>query len=168
MSSEIYWIEAPVRGRLAIMARPRGGDWLCGEIAGWAAERVDVVVSLLEPSEVIELELAEEADICRELGIEFLSFPIADRQVPASPPRTPEVVRLLAGRINEGKSVAIHCRAGIGRSAVVTACVMGMLGIEPGLAHSLISAARRLKVPDTDEQRDWVDRFWQASVKMQT
>jgi hypothetical protein len=33
---------------LAIMARPRAGDWLDGEIAGWRAQGIGVIVSLLE------------------------------------------------------------------------------------------------------------------------
>ena len=34
-------------GRLAIMARPRAGDWLEDEISGWRAQGVEIVVSLL-------------------------------------------------------------------------------------------------------------------------
>ena len=165
MSAEVYWIEGLLRGRLAIMARPRAGDWLHDEIARWAAENIDIVVSLLEPAEVTELQLGEEATICRERGIDLISFPIADRSVPESLQETIEFARLLAGKINEQKTVAIHCRAGIGRSAVMAACVMVMLGTEPDLALGHISDARRLKVPDTDEQRRWVSQFREACEK---
>ena len=39
MNSDIYWIDS----QLAISARPRGGDWLAGEVAHWAEAGVDVV-----------------------------------------------------------------------------------------------------------------------------
>ena len=42
-------------GRLAIMARPRAGEWLGDEISGWRAEGIDTVISLLEQEEVSEL-----------------------------------------------------------------------------------------------------------------
>lgn len=167
MPAEVYWIEGLSRGRLAIMARPRAGDWLRDEIAGWAAENINVVVSLLEPAEVADLQLGDEASLCRERGIDLISFPIADRSVPESLPQTIELARLLVTEMNQQKAVAIHCRAGIGRSSVIAACVMVMLGSEPGSAIGLLSAARKLKVPNTDEQLHWVYRFREA-LKEQT
>jgi hypothetical protein len=83
MRSDLYWIELPPPGRLAIMARPRAGDWLADEVAGWHAEGVGLVLSLLEPEEVRTLGLESEADLCAGLGIDFLSFPIPDRGLPA-------------------------------------------------------------------------------------
>jgi protein-tyrosine phosphatase len=162
MGADIRWIEGTPAGRLAIMARPRAGDWLRDEIAGWVTDRIDTVVNLLEPDEVKELELDDEASICRECGIELISFPIPDRGVPASMREATDLAQLLASRLNEQKSVAIHCRAGIGRSALVAACVMAVLGTEPEAALRRISDARGVKVPDTDEQRHWVRRFHDA------
>src|SRR5713101_2898754 len=54
MRPDIHWIDLPVAGRLAIMARPRAGDWLADEIAGWRAAGIDIVVNLLEPAEIAE------------------------------------------------------------------------------------------------------------------
>ena len=39
MTSDLYWVESPTPGRLAVFARPRGGDWLPDEVAGWLKER---------------------------------------------------------------------------------------------------------------------------------
>ena len=159
MRAQFYWIEGLLKGRLAIMARPRAGDWLRDEISDWATENIDVVVSLLEPEEVLELELDTEGELCRERGIEFVSYPMLDRGVPPSIPKTAELARRLATRIGEGQSVAIHCRAGIGRSALIAACVLVCAGIEAGKTFELIAAARRLKVPDTDDQIGWLHQF---------
>src|ERR1043165_4672352 len=81
MEAELFWIEGPWRGRLAIMPRPRGGDWLGEEIQSWRRSGVDVVVSLLTPEEQTELNLHDEESLCRANGIEFVSFPIVDRSV---------------------------------------------------------------------------------------
>jgi hypothetical protein len=57
MFPRVYWIHAPKAGRLAIMPRPRAGDWLEDEIASWKEAGIDTVVSLLEREEIAELGL---------------------------------------------------------------------------------------------------------------
>jgi protein-tyrosine phosphatase len=159
LQSDIYWIGAGLGGRLAIMARPRAGDWLEDEIANWQAAGINIVVTLLEVSEVTELGLQQEAALCQAQEIGFISFPISDRQVPMSRRETVILVDRLADCIALGKSVAIHCRAGIGRSALIAACVLGRTGADANQAFAMISAARGVAVPDTDAQRDWVSAF---------
>jgi hypothetical protein len=66
-------------------------------------------------------------------------------------------------RLNEGKAVAVHCRAGIGRSSLIAACVLVLLGFAPGMAFDRIGKPRGVKVPDTGGQRDWVDMFREAA-----
>jgi protein-tyrosine phosphatase len=155
--SGVHWIKIPTAGRLAIMARPRAGDWLSEEIAQWKSAGIDVVVSLLEIQEVSDLGLQQEAELCRSGGIEFISFPIPDRGVPVSEVKTEELVSSIIAHISAGRSVAIHCRAGIGRSSVIAACAVVSAGFDADTAFS--ARARGLHVPDTDEQRDWVSGF---------
>ena len=115
--------------RLALMARPRSGDWLEDEISGWRDTGVGTVVSLLEPQEVRELGLSDEAGLCEAHGIEFLSFPIKDRGEPTSIAKTVALVSDLVTRVQRGVAVAVHCRAGIGRSGLIVGCVMQKLGV---------------------------------------
>ncbi len=159
MLSSIYWIDAPGPGHLAIMARPRTGEWLEDEIAGWRTQAVDVVVSLLEHSEIAELGLRDEQKLCRACGMEFISFAIPDRGIPASLREARSLAQHLADMLRDGKRIAIHCRVGIGRSAVIAACTLVCAGIEPLTALDRIATARGVAVPDTDQQRDWVVRF---------
>ncbi|MDP1913015.1 protein-tyrosine phosphatase family protein [Brevundimonas sp.] len=158
----LYWIELEAPGRLAIMARPRAGDWLEDEIAMWKREGVDVAVSLLEQHEVADLELQDEADACRRVGIEFLAFPIEDRGVPASITAARNLVTDLSARVRSGMRVAIHCRAGIGRSSLMAAFLMAHLDGTQGSEQVLqtIGKARGLQVPDTDAQREWLAVNW--------
>jgi protein-tyrosine phosphatase len=159
MKADLFWIEGPWSGRLAILPRPRGGDWLEDEIPAWRSAGVDLVVSTLRPDEVSELDLADEAEWCRKNAIEFISFPIADRSVPSSPAAVLELLRRLESAMTAGKTVAIHCRQGIGRSALLAASLLVLAGVSPEQAFQRVQAARGCPVPDTLEQREWVARF---------
>ena len=57
MRTTFFWIEGPWSGRLAIAPRPRGGDWLEEEVRAWQQSGLNLVVSLLAPEEVAELDL---------------------------------------------------------------------------------------------------------------
>jgi len=158
MTPELYWIPVSA-GRLAIMARPRAGEWLRDEIHAWREAGIERVVSLLEPAEVRDLELDDEARLCAAAGIEFISFPIRDRGVPSSVPVATTFVEALASSLQTGSSVAIHCRAGIGRSSLIAACILHRLGVAPDEAFEMISRARGVAVPDTPEQKEWLVTF---------
>jgi protein-tyrosine phosphatase len=165
MRAEIYWIGGVPRGRLAVLPRPRGGDWLEDEVRSLRGAGVDVLVSLLTREEAAELDIADEAGCCAASGIEFFSFPITDRGVPASASDALGLVRRLAGSVAEGKGVAVHCRQGVGRSALVAVCILASLGDGPDAAFDRVAAARGCPVPDTAEQRDWVLRFAEKHLK---
>jgi protein-tyrosine phosphatase len=152
MPSDLDWIDGGFVRRLAIMARPRAGDWLDDEIDHWKRSGVEIVVSLLEPDEVADLGLEDEAAICTRNGIDFRSFPIADRTTPDAA----KAMRFAAAAGIVGKPVAIHCRAGIGRSSIMAAAMLVNDGISPDAALAAIAKARGLPVPDTDAQRRWV------------
>ena len=83
-SPSIYWIKDVQPLRLAIMPRPKGGEWLQNEIAAWQTASLDCVVSLLEPHETRELDLKQESTLCAKAYIKFFSFPIVDRGTPKS------------------------------------------------------------------------------------
>lgn len=153
MPSDLYWIDTGSNHRLAIMARPRAGDWLEDEVDHWKRSGVEIVVSLLEPDEVADLGLEDQAALCARNGIDFLSFPIADRTTPID---ATAAMRFAAATIAAGKPVAIHCRAGIGRSSIMAAAMLVSDGVSPDAALTAIAEARGLPVPDTDAQRNWV------------
>jgi len=138
------------------MPRPRGGDWLEDEIQSWRRSGVDVVVSLLTGEEQTELNLRDEEVLCRANGIEFVSFPIADRSVPSSSEAFSELVIKLAEQLANGRNIAVHCRQGIGRAALVAICVLTLSGLDPAAAIERVGAARGCSVPETPEQRRWI------------
>jgi len=149
-------------GRLAISARPRGGDWLEDEVTGWRKQGIDVVVSLLTPDENEELDLKDEASFSKVRGVRFISFPIEDRNVPSSLTKVEQLVAQLGSEIQQGKNVAVHCRQGIGRSSLISAALLISAGEDLGEILRTISQARGLEVPETIEQRRWLDEFAKA------
>jgi len=159
MRKDLYWVDGPWRGTLAMAARPRGGDWLSDDIAGWKRAGVDAVLSLLTPDEEQNLNLQEEAGEARKQGMKFTSFPIPDRQIPSSEAKWAGVLEEVTRALSEGKNVVVHCRQGIGRSGLVAACLLVRKGMSPGAAVEIASAARGISVPETSEQRDWIDHY---------
>ena len=149
---------------LAIMPRPRAGDWLEDEIDQWQSEGLKIVVSLLEPAEIAELEIGSEPGLCASRGIEYLSFPIPDRGVPPSVAAFDTFLAPVVKRLRSGTAVGVHCRAGIGRAGLTAACILVRAGIPYPLAFPAISRARRVKVPDTEQQESWVQKFAAAGI----
>jgi protein-tyrosine phosphatase len=159
MNPDLFWIPGPWRGRLAVVTRPRGGDWLDEEANGWRRAGIDVVVSLLEDDEAVQLDLVNEPRTAETNGIRFISFPIPDRGVPASLPAAIALMASIAGALEDGKNVAVHCRQGIGRSGLIAVGVLATSGVSPEQAIRTVSSARRLAVPETAEQRSWLQRL---------
>ena len=159
MQVRIYWISDIESGRLGIMPRPRGGDWLEDEIRSLKISGVDAVVSLLEPEEMTELDIEEEKSLCEVNGVSYLSFPIKDRNIPLSKRDSLDFARMLANLLQDGRSVVVHCRQGVGRSALIAACVLVLNGVSVDKVFGLIENARGCSVPDTEEQRRWVIQF---------
>jgi protein-tyrosine phosphatase len=159
MNPKLYWIDGPWPGKLAISARPRGGDWLDDEIAGWRRTGVDAVVSLLTPEENKDLQLDDESTLTQSQGLRFLSLPMQDRSVPPSWDDVSRVVEKAGDMLRHGRNVAVHCRQGIGRSGMIAAALLIGDGSTPDDALNLISKVRGLPVPETPEQREWVREF---------
>ena len=154
---KVFCVPGP--SHIGITTRPRGGDWLEDDVAAWKTAGVDVVVSCLKPAEVTELQLDDEAAACERHGLRFMSFPIQDRSVPKSSRAFAGLAAKLRKDLVAGKTIAVHCRQGIGRSALVVAGILVLGGERPRDAFQKIAEARGCDVPDTAEQRAWVQNL---------
>lgn len=139
-----------------MMARPRGNDWLDDEMSRLVKFGVKAVVSLLEKEEELELGLSDEKVLCNKHGIDFIHFPIKDRSVPKDEVIFRQLVNELKRSLEKGAKIVIHCRMGIGRTSLLTASLLILLGHEKEGIFKQISEVRTLKVPDTLEQEQWV------------
>ena len=161
MRASLYSVQGLPAGKISIMARPRGGDWLFDEVKAIHGAGVDVVVSCLTPEEEMEFDLREEAECCDQQGITYLAFPIRDRGVPPFSATTLGFLERLHIHLSEGKHIALHCRQGLGRAILMAASLLVLTDFPPDQAFDLLSHVRGCPVPETEEQRAWVAAFSQ-------
>lgn len=153
---EIFWITNQPGAALAIVLRPRGGDWLKDELLRMQGGGIQTLVSMLESEEEDSLGLAEEREMAIAIGLDFLSYPIPDRQMPEDVNAFREFANDLAIRLRAGERVGVHCRGCIGRASIATACALIHLGGNPSATLEAIRNARGCEVPDTAEQKQWI------------
>lgn len=149
-----YWIN----DQLAVALRPWGDNFLDDEMLALRAAGIDVVVSMLQKDEARDLGLAEEESSAKRAGLLFANFAIPDRGVPLDKQSFHEFLTTLEDHVANGRRVAVHCRGSIGRAPLTTASLLIRAGIPPEKAWQQIAASRDCPVPDTEKQREWVDR----------
>ena len=138
------------------MPKPIPGEWIEEEFLGIAQFGIKSIVSLLEMQEAFTLGLAAEQSLAEKNAMEFISFPIPDRGLPASVSAFAELTKGIYQDVIQGKNTVIHCRAGIGRTGMIAAGVLLHHAYSVEKALELISLKRRVSVPDTQEQVDWL------------
>ena len=156
---DIFWIvpDADIpASRLAIVLRPTGDEWLRDELSRMRDAGIGTLVSMLEHWEADYLGLDQEEKIAKEVGLNFLFYPIPDRTVPSDKTSFHRFIDGLVTRLQNKESVGVHCRGSIGRSTIVVASILIHFGWTPDSALSAIEAARGCSVPDTEEQREWI------------
>jgi protein-tyrosine phosphatase len=152
----VFWINGANVPHLAIVLCPRGGNLLSDEMRRIKANGVDTVVSLLEPFEAAMLGLSDEQAAASEAGLDFLSFPIRDTQVPFGVSAFSHFIDNIAGRLKAGEHIGVHCRGSIGRATVTGACALIHIGWSPREALDAIAETRGAPVPNTEEQERWI------------
>ncbi len=156
---KLHWVDGPWAGRLALATRPRGGEWLADEIKSWHRAGVKVILSLLTPEENAAFDILTQPAESRTHGIAFISYPIYDRNVPDSDAEFHQMLLQLDSQLTAGRNVVLHCQQGVGRTGLVAACLLLTKGFSPEAAVRIISAARGRVIPDTQMQRQWIDRY---------
>jgi protein-tyrosine phosphatase len=154
--NDVFWIADT---GLAIVLRPRGGNWLENDLQRIRMAGIQTIVSTIESAEARELGLAEEGPTVERLGMHFISYPLQDRSVPPHREAFTDFVLKLGRRLQSGEKIGVHCQGCIGRSTVVTASILIKLGWPAQRALDEIEKARGCSVPDTEEQRDWIIEF---------
>ena len=154
-AATVWWVKTNTLGKLGLVPRPRGGDWLDDDVVAWSKSSIDAVVSMLTQEEAIELELQQEQAACVRTGLDFYSVPTPDRGILELNDALNGLLNKLAQDLRAGKNIVVHCRQSIGRASLLVALVLVRMGIEPNVALANIQFARGYKIPDTTEQLDW-------------
>lgn len=156
MHVDIYPIEAIGKGAISAMAKPESSDRINAVMNAIAARGVTRVVSLLEASEANDLGLQHEQRFVQRNHMQFVQFSIPDLSVPTSVQKFCQFIKQQHNDVETGDHILVHCRAGIGRTGMVTASVLMRCGYEPLAAFARVSEKRGVTVPDLQAQIDWV------------
>lgn len=154
--SEIYWMDTRPRVSLAVVSCPRGDDRLRPDLIELKVGGIETIVSMLEPDEAAWMGLADEGRVAEGVGLNFMSFPIPDGNVPLDVSMFQGFVAQLAARVNARESIGVHCRGCIGRATLAVACTLVQLGFDSQSALAAVERARGCQVPDTMAQERWI------------
>ena len=153
----VFPVDWPGSGRLAVVSRP-DADALAAEMAELSRAGYDTLVSLLSGPEAVQLGLRHEREAALAAGLRFEWHPVNDFGVPSGQCFRDAVGELHA-HYRSGGAIAAHCRGSIGRSPLLIASLLVLDGAPPREAWRLVATARGIPVPETDEQRQWIERL---------
>ena len=160
MAHTIFRIRTDTAGTLFVMPAPPANT-LEACINQCKSLGITTIVSLLGHEEAVHLGLANEAAVCKANCLTFMHHPIEDFGLPEIA-EFRDLVTGLARQLEAGNTIALHCRAGIGRTGTTASCILQVLGKSAAAAIEIVSAARRKDIPDTAEQTDFIKRFAEA------
>lgn len=152
---DIFPVDGPWPGRMALCARPRAGSWLEDDIRTLKTNGYTVLISALTPNEIARLGLQELPYACHVNGVRSVQFPIGNLLVPERE-RALEALREWKASLDGGEGLALHCWATVGRSPTLAAALLVLSGVDAETAWERLTIARGREVPDTHEQRAWV------------
>jgi protein-tyrosine phosphatase len=152
MPSNFSWVLPKL---LAGFAMPGLGGGLPEELARLRRLGVRCLVSLNPEAEDFGPE-------CAAAGLAWEYFPITEFDVPQDEAAFDRLVQRLLMRLALQQAVGVHCYAGIGRSGLLLACLLGRHLHLP--AAEAIQRLRRLRPAiETLEQEQFVHRYLQRA-----
>ncbi|MCS6948147.1 MAG: dual specificity protein phosphatase family protein, partial [Steroidobacteraceae bacterium] len=125
---------------------------------------IDAIVDLTMPGELPPYHAR------LPLSVEYQRRPIRDHSVPDTTEQMSEIVELIDELLERGRTVYVHCRAGIGRTGMAMACFLIGRGAEPDAAleelNRLFGQSARAAlwpgVPETPEQVQFVHDWYRG------
>ncbi|MBD2092681.1 cyclin-dependent kinase inhibitor 3 family protein [Microcoleus sp. FACHB-1515] len=163
----------PIAGRIGLTLAP--GKRNMGMTAHWQRDlavdldrlrdcyQPDWLVSLLEPHELEFLQIPDLFEQAQARGMQIRHFPIPDFSVPRSMDQFTLLVQNILATAAAGKTIVIHCKAGLGRSGLVAASCLVALGSTPAEAFQLVRRSRPGTI-ETAEQEAFVQAFAERNI----
>jgi len=150
------WTVPVCLGAVSVVSRPLGDELLVSEVEEIKQAGVTTLVSMLDHDELPILGLLDEELVAPFMGLSFFHLPTPDQLPPARDEATLALTGDLAHRARTGGHVAVHCRAGHGRSPAFACAVLVQAGRSADDAMHDVTRVRGRRVPQHQAQRDWI------------
>ena len=155
-----YWV---IPGRMLAGEYPGGTDFTDSRarLARVRDAGIDSFVDL-----TVEGELPAYRHLL-PFRIKYARYPIVDQGVPDNPAELRKLLGDMRTALTAGRSIYVHCRAGIGRTGLVMGCYLAEQGGDGKAAIKHLNQLWRQseraktwpKVPQTAEQADYIQRW---------
>jgi ADP-ribosylglycohydrolase len=118
----------------------------------------DTLLLLVEDHELRDARVSDIASVCAAHGIDLVRFPIPDLTAPTDREAFGAQLDECRRRIEEGRTVVVACRAGMGRTGTAVGCLLRDAGLDAATAIALTRESRPGTI-ETPAQEDFV-RAW--------
>ena len=151
-------IPLEVKGKLYVSPMPYGpydpGNAL---LKTYKQRRIEFAVMLVTDAELEKKAKRDLLAIYKKNNIQPIRFPIADYTSPELHTFS-KTVDQVTGYLRAGANIAVHCNAGVGRTGVMTSCIVR--DVTSQTAGEAIEYVRQfMQTKMTDEQMRLINRF---------
>lgn len=145
-------------GSIGLMSAPGQEQSLAADLDELAKRYgCTLLVSLVSNHELDILGMNDLPERCAERGMRLIRYPIADFSAPSSIESASSLISQILFAANHCGMVAIHCRAGLGRTGLVAACCLVACGMSSSDAVGAVRRCRPRAI-ENSEQEQFIDR----------
>ena len=151
-------IPLDVKGQLYVSPMPYGPyDPKNALLKVYKRHKIEFAIMLVTDEELKKKAKKDLLAIYKKNEIEPIRFPIADYTSPELHAFS-KTVDQVSGYLRAGARMAVHCNAGVGRTGVMTCCIIRDI-MENSAEKAIDYVKQYMQTNMTDEQKRLVDRF---------